>query len=73
MSALQKQKKKKPQVESSVLYPPICTLPAEVNNYNFYFLKQLFHFESLNDLVSTAQLFPGGLLNVTVNKLRPEK
>lgn len=54
MSALQKQKKKKPQVESSVLYPPICTLPAEVNNYNFYFLKQLFHFESLNDLVSTA-------------------
>ena len=58
MSGLQKQKKKKkkpkPQVESSVLYPLICTLPAEVNNYTFYFLKQLLNFESLNDLVSTA-------------------
>ena len=54
MSAYKSKKKKKPQVESSVLYPLICTLPAEVNYYTFYFLKQLFHFESLNNLVSTA-------------------
>lgn len=45
----------------------IWILLFEVNNYTFYLLKQRFNFRSLNRMISTVWIFPGGFLNVTIN------
>lgn len=71
--AKKKKEKKKPHVDSGLVFTPIRALPAEVNNYTPYFLKQLFNFKKLHDLISTVYLSQGGLLDVTVNNPRPDK
>lgn len=50
MSALQK-KRKKSHTLSPVLFLLIRAFEAEVNHYTFYFLKWLFNFKRLHDLI----------------------